>query len=1230
MAAPPTGPVADFCAELRRLVRACGVLQKDIADSLGLTRPSVSELLGGRRRTPPDWDVVRGIVTLCAQRHGNPRTPPPGVRLDVPWWKSRHDGLVWTVETRPARTGPAPGPAPAPVPPTPELPETTDVFAATAMDASRAVLILAGGDDDLAYSLKKLLLSEADQPHALSVLLDRFPERVRAAHGVWRAALLQAARVVLVSVAVAAVDVHPFVRDGRRTVVNGAARAYGWPARAGDPDGLPPLPADPALREGIDMGRVGPPTDRAVLDTYRALAGPLAEACPEFALSAGLPPDPDGAGGAGEADEERTGLAGLGAMLARFAGRDDLPAAARPLLDGPITTLDVRGPGLPSLADGYVNPRYRLAGPGGEGLQQGAASDKWWQQRPLYEDIERFLAAHLIGLPALLGPLIVLGHPGAGKSLLTKLLTARLPAREFRPLRVELRYTPADADVQTQLEHALRRATGRSESWPDWAEREPGALPVVLLDGFDELLQAGAQRLDSALQWAYLRDVEWFQRREAEAGRPLAVIVTSRTVVAARAEIPAQSQVLRLEPFDAPEIERWLTAWNTTNLAYLERRGLRPLSGDVLVPHHDLAAHPLLLLMLALYDADDNALRRLREENISRTDLYDRLLSTFVRRQIVKDGPLPASGERDATEREMHRLAVVALGMFQRGAQAITGGQAEDDLRALADGGTGDDLLFGRFFFVHEAQAVVAEERLRSYEFMHATFGEHLTARLVERALRRLPSLLPDDGELYALLSFTPLTDRAQIVQNLVDMTAGWPAPERAALPGRLRALFREVPWENAHRTGPAHAPTRQTRAYRDAVYGANLLLIAVLAAGRLHASDFLGPDDLVDRWRRQTLLWQSQLSKESWDVYTSSLRPERVWRTPEDGSGDDVRPDLLLGTRRVPFVQHDLGWPLGFPGTGPTVGPYAVDGGADDDVPNVARRVMFVGDRDAELLLDAAHPLLHRLPSALRVHAAAPGGLLRSAAQTLTALLAHDVYDSSSLPDLYLRCLDIVPALPAAEGELMLEAVCERLVHDADGMTDQDLLTVVGLLNRCLGRVSAGSLRATLSRCVERLLGRGDRALGAEVAALQAQAVQDPLTHPVMLVRLTRAGRTTSFLGQLHRDGSGRLVGVFDACVADPLLPDIAACHPVAVIELLRLAREFGLTDWLAAHTADLLVLLPDNAFPLLRPSDLAALREALPDGGYAYEKEFTEIEESFRPGPPSPGGPRRDAPPP
>ncbi|MYX99801.1 hypothetical protein GT045_34635, partial [Streptomyces sp. SID486] len=63
-----------------------------------------------------------------------------------------------------------------------------------------------------------------------------------------------------------------------------------------------------------------------------------------------------------------------------------------------------------------------------------------------------------------------------------------------------------------------------------------GVLPVLIFDGFDELLQAGG-----ADHWYYLEEIADFQERSAEAGLPVAAVVTSRTVVADQAKIPDET-----------------------------------------------------------------------------------------------------------------------------------------------------------------------------------------------------------------------------------------------------------------------------------------------------------------------------------------------------------------------------------------------------------------------------------------------------------------------------------------------------------------------------------------------------------------------------------------------------------------------------------------------------------------------------------------------------------------
>ena len=51
--------------------------------------------------------------------------------------------------------------------------------------------------------------------------------------------------------------------------------------------------------------------------------------------------------------------------------------------------------------------------------------------------------------------------------MLTQVLAARLPPNEFLVVRVVLRDVAADADLQSQIEHAIRAATGENLAWPD-------------------------------------------------------------------------------------------------------------------------------------------------------------------------------------------------------------------------------------------------------------------------------------------------------------------------------------------------------------------------------------------------------------------------------------------------------------------------------------------------------------------------------------------------------------------------------------------------------------------------------------------------------------------------------------------------------------------------------------------------------------------------------------------
>jgi predicted kinase len=604
----------------------------------------------------------------------------------------------------------------------------------------------------------------------------------------------------------------------------------------------------------------------------------------------------------GRLDELRS-LSGVVAVDAVLAG---LGKRYRAALDSAILA-SAHAPAhvlLPSLGDGYVNPHGRVAVAGPTDLP---ATESWWEDAVAVEDVHGFLLAHLVTPQAVARPLVVLGQPGSGKSAMTRVLAARLPPADFLVVRVELRNVPADSSIQAQIETALLQMLGEHVSWPDLARRAGAALPVVILDGFDELLQAtGMNRAD------YLDQIRRFQRRERELDRPVAVLVTSRTVVADRARFPGGTVVLRLEPFDEPQVRRWLEVWNAHNAAGLAARGLRQLPAGTALAHGELASQPLLLLLLALYDAGANALQS-ADGGLHQVDLYERLFSDFVEREVDKDRRGRTDEQRaEEVNAEWRRLGAVAVATLNRGGDVILEAElnadlphllSEADLRLTDDGSanralTAGQLMVGRFFFIHESRATrdtAGPER--SFEFLHATFGEFLAARQIvaelldlaeERVHQRRRRGVIDPGPLYAATSFVTVTRRAPLWELCREMLT--------RLTPRQRELCRELALELLSDAGYAHPtwtrrdyePRRIPLAARHAAFSANLVCFVVLVNdGPVDAADLVA-EPVVVNWRRQALLWQSQLDPEDRKRMWQTLRV--AWRLDTDPTRLEVR----------------------------------------------------------------------------------------------------------------------------------------------------------------------------------------------------------------------------------------------------------------------------------------------------------------------------------------------------
>ena len=544
---------------------------------------------------------------------------------------------------------------------------------------------------------------------------------------------------------------------------------------------------------------------------------------------------------------------------------------------------------IPSLTEAYVNPICRIAEI--EPNDTPAAAD-WWKTRELVPDVEAFLAGYLTSPRAVTTPLVALGEPGSGKSKFTEALAARLPPDDFLPVLVELRDVAAESRIQEQIEQAIYRGPGERVYWHDLVEAADGALPVVLLDGFDELIQATAVN-----RYDYLEQVREFQARQAQVGHPVAVIVTTRTVVADQVRFPLGSVVLQLQPFNEDQVRYWLEVWNRHNASGLAARGLQPLPAETALAHGELSKQPLLLLMLAIFDAAANGLQRV-ETRLGRAELYERLLTEFALREVGKSArnrSLPTARQQELAQRELQRLAIVALAMFARGRQAATDAELNHDLPLLlhADGGTSSpdrtltpaQQAAGRFFFVHKSEARWRDERTRSYEFLHATFGEFFIAQLTLSALQELAAHRKidrqgmtasgrlDDGFLYAVLSFSCLAARAPIIDFLRELLNRLPDTEREQYSEMIPELIMSSLAAHPNRSFQEYEPVRHPVPRRLAVYSANLIILLVLLVGKVNTRDFSGDADAGKTWAQYGYLWRSALASDEWDGLIDTIR---------------------------------------------------------------------------------------------------------------------------------------------------------------------------------------------------------------------------------------------------------------------------------------------------------------------------------------------------------------------
>lgn len=421
----------------------------------------------------------------------------------------------------------------------------------------------------------------------------------------------------------------------------------------------------------------------------------------------------------------------------------------------------------PLISEGFIPQAYKLLKySGSEHLEL----PKTWEPLTAQQDMMPFWARYCLDPGSTESLLLILGEPGGGKSLLTKVLCARMCAPASMFVRIPLR----DHDVEDEIENIVCRQISfdgdASEQIPTFkwfVEGSPDAPMTLVFDGYDEVLQA-----TGGVYRALLNKIQKFQNRCRSLRRPVRIIVTSRETLIDKTEIPEGTMVMKLLEFDSPRKDQWIGIWNAHNHTVLSEAGICDFS----LPENsqdidDLSSQPLLLMMLAMYDADfetgTNALKPKegQVEKLDRTKLYDELLRRFVRRELRKGhrGNEVPFDEREEAEKntlvdeEMRKLGIAALGMFVREKLSLEVGELDNDLEYMkirfpdyaARNTTmlkNAEVFLGSFFFIHDPRRKNGPDEKKAaskflhkngpeekvaFEFLHKTFYEFLVADFI-------------------------------------------------------------------------------------------------------------------------------------------------------------------------------------------------------------------------------------------------------------------------------------------------------------------------------------------------------------------------------------------------------------------------------------------------------------------------------------------------------------------
>lgn len=366
------------------------------------------------------------------------------------------------------------------------------------------------------------------------------------------------------------------------------------------------------------------------------------------------------------------------------------------------------------------------------------------------ENIGNYLLKTLVDPNYATKPIILLGNPGAGKSMLSKMFAGLLcETNDFIPFLIKLRsVASSSASISEHINKGLQNSIENTSdvNWLEWAKEFRNRIPVIIMDGFDELMQTSNRELNG-----YVDAIREFQEKALNSGVCVRIILTSRITVMQDVSIPEYTKIIKLDSFDVKRRDLWIRKWNNAQ---------KKPKYKFAIPKNEkielLAKEPLLMFMLAVYDFENSELQNMaNDKNFNQSRLYDSLLERFIKRQLEKNSVFKdAASSQKEKEEELFRLrlGMIALMMFMNDTTSRDTQKLLEEMTAfgIQKSSIQAENILGGFFFIHENKSTTESDAEKfNYEFLHKTFGEFLTADFMLRvAKKQMDRMFTTDPEI--------------------------------------------------------------------------------------------------------------------------------------------------------------------------------------------------------------------------------------------------------------------------------------------------------------------------------------------------------------------------------------------------------------------------------------------------------------------------------------------------